>query len=395
MKQYHDHLKAILDKGTKKRASREGMPGSKSLFGYQNEYDLSKGFPILTTKKISFKNIVVELLWFLRGDTNIKYLVDNGCNIWNEDAYNYYCKLASKNTDSDWNNIYMPVNNKRGERGLDIPDPDAYSMFTFEEFIDVLKKRAMPNLVVRFSAQGYTLGDCGFQYGKVWRAWDDGYILNLIETRISYTIDQMAKVIKSLKEAPEGRRHIVTAIDPRHDEDLALYWCHCMFQFNTRELTMYQRLDLLAADLAEDDDLEYGYEDAPSDIEPYLTKMKVPRYALDCQLYQRSADMFLGVPYNISSYALLTHIIAKICNMVPGRFIHTFGDSHIYDNHMDQVKEILSRDSDKYPLPKLTIRDVQCLVNGKPELLEVEDFFLEGYQSYPAIKAELSTGMKK
>lgn len=365
MKQYHEHLKAILERGTRKNPSREGMPGSISLFGYQNNYELSEGFPILTTKKVSFKNIVVELLWFLRGDTNIKYLVDNGCNIWNEDAYNYYCKICKENS-------------------IETVD--------FNIFIQAIKENRLEQSGLY--PNGYKLGDCGFQYGRVWRNYGQDWKMH----KSWNGIDQIKRVITSLKNTPDGRRHIVTAIDPIHDEDLALYWCHCMFQFNTRELTLQERQWYYKEKIG------ISVNSANVSIKD-IENENVPKYYLDCQLYQRSADMFLGVPYNISSYALLTEIIARICHFIPGKFIHTFGDSHIYDNHIPQVEEILIRDTTKYKLPKLSV-----LVNTKYQMgfetneidfskfissFEHTDFILEGYESYPAIKAELSTGLKK
>lgn len=351
MKQYHDHLKAVIDRGTRKSAAREGMPGSLSLFGYQNRYQLSEGFPILTTKKINFNNIVTELLWFLKGDTNIKYLVDNGCNIWNEDAYNYYKKKAF------------------------VKD------VCFEDFIEMIKSNDLRGIK---DPNGYEIGDCGKQYGWLWRKWqgvtdplEEGesveYDLNE-SFEIAHTIDQIKDIIEGLKSNPMGRRHIISAWNPATLDDMALNACHAFVQFNCREIDLHD-LTLF---------IDEGH---PEFKDPYGV---TPKYYLDCQLYQRSADMFLGVPYNIASYALLTEIIAKVCNMIPGEFIHTFGDSHIYNNHEEQVAEILSRDINKYPLPKLIIQD-DC--TDIDRLFE-DMFYLSGYQSYPTIKAKLSTGLK-
>jgi thymidylate synthase len=380
MKQYHDHLKAILERGSYKEPAREGMPGTTSLFGYQNRYNLQDGFPILTTKKINFKNIVVELLWFLRGDTNIKYLIDNGCNIWNEDAYNYYIKEFGEGegaTREYWR-----------QQNIEPPKP-----LTFEDFIRIIKEQ--PEKIPSYSFNQYTLGDCGHQYGKVWRNWvgtTTEYSMRDRGDEFRHT-DQLVKVISNIKSKPYDRRKVITAVDPNHDKDLALYWCHCLFQFNCRRLTELERA-LLARNKGIERSTIIDRDEA-----------NIPKYYLDCQMYQRSADMFLGVPYNISSYALLTHIIAKICNMIPGDFVHSFGDAHIYDNHREQVTEILSRDPSKYPLPKL-----KMMVNTKYQMsyelgeidfdkfiksFEPSDFTLEGYESYPAIKAELSTGLKK
>jgi thymidylate synthase len=414
MKQYHEHLKLILSEGTKKAPARPGMPGSISLFGYQNRYDLQKGFPIVTTKKVSFKNIVVELLWFLRGDTNIKYLVDNGCNIWNEDAYNYYVKLAKKQG--------LPSVDFLGFQRIIKGIWDGIT--SREEGWD---SREME--IIDHKPKNYEWGDCGKQYGWLWRKWEgtekienssEGAIFK--ELHVVKPIDQLKTLIKGLKANPEGRRHIITAWNPATLDDMALNACHAFVQFNCRALTFEERKTYYFKnsnkyyhphyDEKTVDNIEgISLGENPDKFFENLMNEKginIPKYYLDCQLYQRSADIFLGVPYNISSYALLTHIIAKICNMVPGHFIHTFGDSHIYDNHMDQVTEILSRDPEKYPLPELKIPAIlETSTWGYNELPPMEkvwedvindlvpsDFTLENYQSYPAIKAELSTGLK-
>ena len=264
MKQYLDLMQHILDHGTQKE-DRTGT-GTISVFGYQCRYDLKKGFPLLTTKKLHLKSIIYELLWFLSGSTNIKYLQDNGVRIWNEWA------------DSN--------------------------------------------------------GDLGPVYGKQWRSWScpDGR-----------TIDQISNVINSIKTNPDSRRHIVVAYNPADVDSMALPPCHAFFQFYVKE-----------------------------------------KKYLSTQLYQRSADVFLGVPFNIASYALLTMMVASICGLVPDEFVHTFGDVHIYKNHLDQVKLQLTR----IPrvLPTMTINpDVKSIFDFK-----YEDFTLEGYDPYPHIKAEVA-----
>lgn len=381
MKQYLDLLKTIKEKGTKKPAAREGMPGSLSLFGYQFRHDLSEGFPLLTTKKMFWKGVVAELLWFLRGDTNIKYLVDQGVNIWNEDAYQYYRKQY---------NIYKGTGMEKYMKDL-----------SYDEYIALVKDPTKRDLEEnRFLA----LGDCGFQYGRVWRKWeyDEGY------GEVGY-IDQIAKVLNSLKNTPESRRHIVTAIDPAHDEDLALYWCHAMFQFNCRPIDQLQRakmyldkngyLEHVVYDMKYEtiDNVSYGTPTFVDDFEEKMQEENIPKYYLDCQLYQRSADVVLGVPFNIASYALLTHIIAHMVNMVPGEFIHTFGDVHIYDNHMAAVDVQLDRSPTK--LPTLALNGFtpwdEITKNLDFSLLTTKDFKLLEYYPMEAIKAELSTGLKK
>jgi thymidylate synthase len=384
MKQYLDLLKEIKEKGTYKPPAREGMPGTQSLFGYQFRHDLQDGFPLLTTKKLYWKGIVTELLWFLRGDTNIKYLVDNGANFWNEDAYNYFLKVMKKQ---------MPE----------------VTPISFEEFIDTIKEGGKTTKL-----QGYTYGDCGYQYGKVWRDWDnlrlekDAWASTFspeYET-INRPIDQIANVIKSLKETPESRRHIVTAVDPAHDKDLALYWCHSMFQFHCRPLSDNDKLHyIICQGYAQKVELEMQGETIEksdwSSTKYIINKNHwdaVPKYYLDCQLYQRSADVVLGVPFNIASYALLTHILAKICNMIPGEYIHTFGDVHIYDNHKDAVEEQLFREPRELPKLELQRSDYTWQMIGESgnfKPLMIEDFKIIDYNPHPAIKAELSTGLKK
>jgi thymidylate synthase len=390
MKQYKDLLKAIKEKGTLKPAARANMPSTTSLFGYQFRHNLQEGFPLLTTKKVNFKAIVIELLWFLRGDTNIKYLVDNGVNIWNQDAYNFYVKKMKE---------FFPI-------------VTATDLYSFEEFIEAVKNNDGNN----FLHSDYNLGDCGYQYGKVWRDWEyvNKFDYAMEHRDVVCSTDQIQNIIEGLKKNPESRRHIVTAIDPAHDNDLALYWCHAMFQFNCRKLTDEEVDNWTKENLDFVLPTKGGICDNGS-REEQLKYFNVPEYYLDCQLYQRSADVFLGVPFNIASYALLTHIIAKMCNMIAGDFIHSFGDVHIYENHMDAVDLQLSRIPKE--LPKLNINsipfdkysenrirlhendDIDYGVQGNFDFLINSllptDFQLVGYDPHPSIKAELSTGLIK
>ena len=263
MKQYLDLLREIRDNGVTK-TDRTGV-GTKSIFGHQMRFNLQDGFPLLTTKKVFLKGIIYELLWFLKGDTNIKFLTDNNVHIWDE--------WADEN------------------------------------------------------------GDLGYVYGKQWRSWEatDGRV-----------IDQISQVVDLIKNHPNSRRILVTAWNPAEIDKMALPPCHCLFQF-------------------------------------YVADGK-----LSCQLYQRSADTFLGVPFNIASYALLTMMLAQVCGLEPGEFIHTTGDTHIYLNHLEQVNEQLSREP--RPLPKMIINpDVKSIFDFK-----YEDFKLEGYDPYPTIKAPIA-----
>lgn len=320
MKQYLKALTAITEDGTNKPAAREGMPGTQSLFGYQMDpIDLSKGFPLLTTKKLNFRHIVVELLWFMRGETNVKYLVDQGVNIWNEDAYAFYCKQVKKNTDG-------------------MVDP-----MSFEDFV-MLMGREETTTSPWFQDSDYVLGDCGKQYGYQWRNFGG-------------KTDQLKELVDGLRKNPSGRRHIISAWHPGDLDDLALHPCHSMVQFNCRP------------------DGNGGY-------------------ILDCKMYQRSADTFLGVPYNIASYALLTHIVAKMVGMTPGIYTHTFGDLHIYDNHVDQVNEQLTRAPKELPTLMMHIDIEGTSVDSIDSWISAM-FSVDNYNPAARIKGELSTGIKK
>lgn len=296
MKQYLELLDKICREGVV-RDDRTGT-GTKGIFGYQMRFDLAQGFPLLTTKKIFLKGVIHELLWFLRGDTNIKYLVDNGVHIWDSDAYRYYSELCVKHG-------VLPVDMDTflGAAGIESP------------------------------IEGYRFGDLNHVYGYQWRSWpkpDGG------------AIDQIRNVIESIKRNPTSRRLIVSAWNVADVEHMALPPCHTMFQF-------------------------------------FVAEGK-----LSCQLYQRSGDTFLGVPFNIASYALLTMMIAKECNLEAGEFIHTLGDAHLYLNHTEQAAEQLSREP--RPLPRMRLNpDVRSIFDYR-----YEDFTLEGYDPHPAIKAPLS-----
>lgn len=380
MKQYRKLVETILEKGTYKEPARDGMPGSLSYFGYQFRHNLAEGFPLLTTKKLSFKNIVVELLWFLRGDTNVKYLVDNGCNIWNEDAYHYYVKKCLAEG--------MYAESKR---------------YTFEEFINAIKNNVG---VLKKLPTDYILGDCGKQYGWLWRKWTTPTVtsdwdFNGVEeyefdTVFDESIDQLQKLIDGLKTNPLSRRHIITAWNPATLDDMALNACHAFVQFNCRPLSSYERI-IMHNERYKNEEESEGF--LPIGI---LDERNIPKYYLDCQMYQRSADVFLGVPFNIASYSLLTHILAKLCNMIPGEFIHTFGDAHIYDNHQDQIKEQLTRE--EKPLPKLLIspwldqsiseKHFENDLNEWIHSISPSDFGVDQYDPHPPIKGKLSTGLK-
>ncbi|HXL65840.1 MAG TPA: thymidylate synthase [Xanthobacteraceae bacterium] len=263
MRQYLDLMERVLSEGVEK--GDRTRVGTRSIFGHQLRFDLSVGFPLVTTKKLHLKSIVYELLWFLRGDTNVKYLDDHGVTIWDE--------WADEN------------------------------------------------------------GDLGPVYGRQWRSWPapDGR-----------SIDQIADVLAEIRRNPNSRRLIVTAWNPGENDRMALSPCHCLFQFNVAD------------------------------------------GALSCQLYQRSADVFLGVPFNIASYALLTLMVAQVCGLKPGVFVHTFGDAHLYLNHLEQARLQLSRSPRPLPTMRLNpaVKDLFAF--------RYEDFSLEGYQPHPHIKAAVA-----
>ncbi|MDB5085291.1 MAG: thyA [Bacilli bacterium] len=292
MKQYLDLISHVLNHGTVKE-DRTGT-GTISSFGYQMRFDLAEGFPLVTTKKLTFRLILSELLWFISGNTNIRYLLENRNHIWDEWAYETY-----KNSDS-----------YRGE--------------TIQQFAEQIKND---------ESFANTWGDLGPVYGKQWRSWT---------TADGRSVDQLAAVVEQIKKNPNSRRLMVVTYNPGEVEEMALPPCHSLFQFN------------------------------------------VANGKLSCQLYQRSADIFLGVPFNIASYALLTLMIAHVTGLEPGEFIHTLGDAHIYSNHIDQCKLQLTREP--YPLPKIRLNPaVKSLFDFKLEDVELVD-----YQAHPQIKGEIS-----
>lgn len=356
MKQYLDLLQNILQNGDVKESGRAGMPNTRGLFGVQMRFNLKDGFPLLTTKKMPFKLIAHELIWFLRGDTNIKYLVDNGCNIWNGDAYRHYKNMCKAG--------FIPVEE--------------------HEFIEAVKANEPSPFPV------YKFGDLGDTYGAQWRRWSYFRLEDNEEAGVEYQrfhLDQIKKVIDGIKKNPYGRRHIVSAWNPSEVDNMALPPCHVLFQFNCRPIAQKERIKWWENNVNSSQVREkINFDDDHLELEQY----NVPKFYLDCALTQRSCDSFLGIPFNIASYALLTEVVAKMCNMVAGTFVWTGNDTHIYDNHMEAVKEQLSREPMK--LCTLKIADMVSSFKDINEL-SIDDLTLENYVSHPSIKAELSVGI--
>ena len=335
-------LKDILDNGVEKQ-DRTGT-GTRSIFGRQIRHSMSLGFPLLTTKKMPFKTITTELLWFLKGDTNIKFLVDNNCNIWNGDAYKAYCKAH----------------------------PSVYhdDMFSQEEFIEHIKED---------ESFAKNWGELGPIYGKQWRDWN-GKQVSVKDGKVVTTInDQIQNLINDLKTNPDSRRLMVSAWNVGELDQMTLPPCHYGFQVYTRELSHKERCDLFGYNDSIDRDYSYS---------KWLDDNGFPKRAISLMWNQRSVDTFLGLPFNIASYGLLLEIIAKEVNMVPDELIGNLGDVHLYSNHIEQAKEQMYREPMKLPqlLFKTHLNDFDSII----DILRVKDFILDRYESHPIIKAPLS-----
>ena len=342
--QYLKLLDDILHNGVEK-SDRTGT-GTISVFGRQIRHKMSEGYPLLTTKKMAFKTMVVELLWFLKGDTNIKYLVENGCNIWNGDAYKNYLNRNGK--------CYCGHTNI-----CDCGD------ITMEEFIERIKTDR------KFAKKW---GELGPIYGAQWRKWDG--------------IDQIQEVINTLKTNPDSRRMLVSAWNVNYLDEMVLPPCHYGFQVYTRELSAEERHPELYHKLAAKN---YETVDIDKEIHLICDENKVPKRAISLMWNQRSVDTFLGLPFNIASYGLLLEIIAKEVNMVPDELIGNLGDVHLYKNHIEQAKEQLTREPMKLPIVKLSSgHNLRAALKGNFEEMDVNDVMLIGYDSHPTIKATLS-----
>lgn len=312
MQAYHHLVERILAEGDRKN-DRTGV-GTLSIFGHQMRFNLADGFPMLTTKRLPFKLIVSELLWFLRGDTNITYLLQHQNHIWDEWAFERYVKSP------DYKGPDMTDFGLRAEK-----DPAFKAVYQTE-------MTAFQDRILADADFARIYGNLGDVYGKQWRSW---------ATRDGKTIDQIQNALTLIRTHPDSRRILVSAWNPEDIPNMALPPCHCLFQF-------------------------------------YVSEGK-----LSCQLYQRSADVFLGVPFNIASYALLTHLIARETGLEVGEFVHTFGDAHLYLNHLDQAHLLLERDFK--PLPTLVMASDKTMM-----ALDVSDIQLQNYQAHPSIKAPIA-----
>jgi thymidylate synthase len=363
-KQYTDLLQDILDNGVEKK-DRTGT-GTISVFGRQIRHKMSEGFPLLTTKKMPFKTIVTELLWFLRGDTNIKYLVDNDCHIWVGDAYKRYCTEWSK----------YPSEGIFNSNEYSSPTEHEAVRFIQEEFINKIKTDD------EFAKKW---GELGPIYGKQWRSWKHYYPktypeVNQYEQYIGVkTIDQISNLINDLKTNPDSRRLMVNAWNVGELDQMVLPPCHFSFQVYTRELSFEERCDIFKPNTPNfRTETNTSLKDLNIKI---MNDCEIPTRAISLMWNQRSVDTFLGLPFNIASYGLLLEIIAKEVNMVPDQLIGNLGDVHLYSNHIEQAKKQIQREG--FTLPTVHVRDgIYCS--------SIEDVLLFDYESHPTIKAPLS-----
>jgi thymidylate synthase len=339
-KQYQSLLQDILDNGVSKK-DRTGT-GTISVFGRQIRHDMKTGFPLLTTKKMAWKSIVTELLWFLRGSSDIRFLWENNCTIWDGDCFSNYLKNRDRFSNKDNVNEDVVINGMNGSSNR---------AYTKEEFINKIKTDD------EFAKKW---GELGKIYGKQWRSWNDN-------------IDQISDLIKQLKENPDSRRLLLSAWNPSELDQMVLPPCHYGFQVYTRELSRDERIDLYIKKYG-DSGMDYGkYKDT------------IPTRAISLMFNMRSTDVGLGLSFNLSSYGLLLMMIAKQVNMVPEELIYNGGDVHLYLNHIEPIKEQLTRESYELPTVKISDRVVSDISE-----YTLDDIVLENYQSHPSIKMQLS-----
>ena len=354
--QYFDCLKKIKEYGVVKE-TRSGEVIS--FFGMSMRFNLKYGFPVLTTKKMFTKGFIYELLWFLRGDTNIKYLIENGVNFWTPDAYRFYKELVLKHINVVGN--------------ISPEEMDAFNI-TMEEFIENVKEGKSIKLAIKRNEHAnliqiqYTFGDLGPVYGKQWRHWGNT------------DFDQLRMIISTLKKNPYDRRMLLTGYNPDVINDIALPPCHTMYMFNASPLTYNERVEWCQNNVH------------PEWINPNNETMDecgCPKYSLSLWFMCRSQDMALGTPANIMSASLLLSMVAQCVNMIPNEVIWNGCDCHIYTNQLEGINEQLSRDPHRYGLPTLKLNPIVKDI----DMFEFEDIAIEGYESYPTIKMPLSVGL--
>jgi thymidylate synthase len=339
--EYCSLLKEILDYGRYKE-SRAG--GTYSLFGKSMRFDLKNGLPLLTTKRVYYKGIIHELLWFLKGDTNIKYLVENNVHIWDDDAYRYYLEISQ-------------YGNKQMSK---------------EEFLSsvIEEKTFALNTKKDGTLKYYKCGDLGPVYGKQWRSYGKS------------GFDQINNIIETLRTNPNDRRMLCVAFNPDVLNEVALPPCHVMFQFYTNELTPIERLEWLCKNNSGE------FDEWKLASHKKLDELNAPRYELSCSFTMRSNDFCCGNPYNIAQYAMLTYMLCEVCNMVPGELVYNGGDVHVYANHVKSAQEQIMRGGSEI-IPKLKFNRKVTDIND----FKYEDFIIEDYYPDPAIKYELNVGL--
>jgi len=388
-RQYQSLLQEILDNGVTK-SDRTGT-GTKSIFSAQIKHNMKEGFPLLTTKKVFWKGIVSELLWFLRGDTNIKWLLENDNNIWIGDAYKNYCKEFEKGNAPGKTALVQRVDGKSMDKKL-----------SKEEFIAIIKTDD------EFAKKW---GELGPIYGAQWRSWERyGYrgvqngaldcgLITMEDYKKEMYVDQIQQAIHTLKTNPDSRRIIVNAWNVGELDNMVLPPCHWAFELYTEELTIEERGQLARSKSLCPKWHHFEFDKNGKEIPNQLSKTEhydrhnIPKRRLSLKWHQRSVDLPLGLPFNIASYALLLEILAKEVNMVPGTLVGDLTNVHIYKNQIEGMMEQIERDPYEYDYPKLVIANNTLWGNGIDEMLGsviITDFQVEGYESYPSIKMPLS-----
>jgi thymidylate synthase len=378
----HDYLrllKDVLDNG-KEKEDRTGT-GTISVFGRQIRHKMNQGFPLLTTKKMYWKGIVTELLWFLRGDTNIKYLVDNDCHIWDGDAYKKYEEHILKQRELQKNRVHEL--RRQGKRLKVVK-------------IELLSKEEFINKIKTDDEFAKKWGDLGPVYGKQWRSWGGELITKRIieegkipisQNIIEGQIDQIENLIEQLKTNPDSRRLMVNAWNPSDLPNQVLPPCHYGFQVYTRELSYHEKVHEARKRFGFE--LEDGTITFDINTKESVEFLQSSQRGISLMWNQRSVDTFLGLPFNIASYGLLLEIIAKEVNMVPDELIGNLGDVHLYKNHIEQAKEQMTREPMELPKLNNFVKGL-TYVDNRWQYYEVDNFTLENYHSRPPIKAPLS-----